>query len=124
MGGYGTVEGFVTIQKSASWVSDVACTLKTSAKTPWEHDSRRPSPPTPRPLPLCVPNMDVEGINHAESQDKERKGKVIVDSSPRYLFDPVVPYRMRMVLPGSKFVVVLRDPTDRCGDGACTGIDS
>lgn len=38
---------------------------------------------------------------------------VIVDSSPRYSFHPLVPYRIKMVRPGAKFVVVLRDPTDR-----------
>lgn len=39
---------------------------------------------------------------------------VIVESSPRYILSPIAPYRMRMVLPRAKLVVVLRDPTDRC----------
>ncbi|CAN0455113.1 unnamed protein product [Ectocarpus sp. 12 AP-2014] len=38
---------------------------------------------------------------------------VIVESSPRYILSPIAPYRMRMVLPRAKLVVVLRDPTDR-----------
>lgn len=41
-----------------------------------------------------------------------------MDSSPRYIFNPLVPYRINMVRPGAKFVIVLRDPTDRY----CTGI--
>ncbi|CAM9125949.1 unnamed protein product [Ascophyllum nodosum] len=38
---------------------------------------------------------------------------VIVESSPRYILSPIAPYRMKMVLPGARLVVVLRDPTDR-----------
>ncbi|CAM9538710.1 unnamed protein product, partial [Choristocarpus tenellus] len=38
---------------------------------------------------------------------------VVVESSPRYLFHPVVPYRMKMVMPLAKMVVVLRDPIER-----------
>ena len=37
----------------------------------------------------------------------------IVESSPRYILSPVAPYRMKMVRPRAKLVVVLRDPTDR-----------
>ncbi|CAM9348912.1 unnamed protein product, partial [Choristocarpus tenellus] len=38
---------------------------------------------------------------------------VVVESSPRYLFHPMVPYRMKMVMPLAKMVVVLRDPVER-----------
>lgn len=37
----------------------------------------------------------------------------IVESSPRYILSPIAPYRMKMVRPHAKLVVVLRDPTDR-----------
>lgn len=40
--------------------------------------------------------------------------EVFVDSSPRYIFSPLAPYRIKMVRPGARFIVVLRDPTDRC----------
>eukprot|EP00904_Undaria_pinnatifida_P002702 jgi/Undpi1/12432/HiC_scaffold_5.g02103.m1 len=42
-----------------------------------------------------------------------RTDRVIVDSAPRYIYSPVAPYRIKMARPGGKFVVVLRDPTDR-----------
>lgn len=44
---------------------------------------------------------------------------VIVESSPRYILSPIAPYRMRMVLPRAKLVVVLRDPTVRCEKVFC-----
>ncbi|CAN0568359.1 unnamed protein product, partial [Ectocarpus sp. 12 AP-2014] len=40
-------------------------------------------------------------------------GKVTVESSPRYIFNPLAPYRMGMVQPFARLVLVLRDPTDR-----------
>lgn len=36
-----------------------------------------------------------------------------VDSTPEYIFHPLVPYRLKMVLPRAKFIVLLRDPTER-----------
>ena len=39
--------------------------------------------------------------------------KVIVDSSPEYIVSPIAPYRIKMVRPSAKFVLVIRDPTDR-----------
>ncbi|CAN0421956.1 unnamed protein product, partial [Discosporangium mesarthrocarpum] len=38
---------------------------------------------------------------------------VVVESSPRYIFHPLVPYRMKMVMPNVKMVVLLRDPVER-----------
>ncbi|CAM9754238.1 unnamed protein product [Scytosiphon promiscuus] len=38
---------------------------------------------------------------------------LIVESSPRYILSPLAPYRMKMVRPRAKLVVVLRDPTER-----------
>ncbi|CAM9915004.1 unnamed protein product, partial [Hapterophycus canaliculatus] len=38
---------------------------------------------------------------------------VIVESSPRYILSPLAPYRMKMVRPRAKLVLVLRDPTER-----------
>lgn len=38
---------------------------------------------------------------------------LIVESSPRYILSPIAPYRMKMIRPRAKLVVVLRDPTDR-----------
>ena len=49
---------------------------------------------------------------------------LLVDSSPRYIFNPLVPYRIHMVRPGAKFVIVLRDPTDRYLHDDCPGISS
>lgn len=42
-----------------------------------------------------------------------------VDSSPVYVFHPLVPYRIKMVLPRVKFVLLLRDPTERRVDRSC-----
>lgn len=36
-----------------------------------------------------------------------------VESSPEYMVNPLAPYRMRMVYPHAKIIVLLRDPTDR-----------
>eukprot|EP00752_Nemacystus_decipiens_P002735 g2554.t1 len=38
---------------------------------------------------------------------------VTVASSPRYIFNPLAPYRMKMVQPHARLVLVLRDPTER-----------
>lgn len=38
---------------------------------------------------------------------------LIVESSPRYILSPIAPYRMKMIRPRAKLVVVLRNPTDR-----------
>ncbi|CAM9691966.1 unnamed protein product, partial [Sphacelaria rigidula] len=38
---------------------------------------------------------------------------LLIDSRPQYIVFPPTPFRMHMVLPKAKFVVVLRDPTDR-----------
>eukprot|EP00903_Cladosiphon_okamuranus_P012420 g11638.t1 len=38
---------------------------------------------------------------------------VTVASSPRYVFNPLVPYRMKMVQPYARLILVLRDPTER-----------
>ncbi|CAM9637302.1 unnamed protein product, partial [Discosporangium mesarthrocarpum] len=42
---------------------------------------------------------------------------VVVESSPRYVVHPLVPYRMKMVMPLAKIIIVLRDPTERWGGG-------
>lgn len=63
---------------------------------------------------------------YAPLKGKPRKNKpvpkltrgVIVESSPRYVLSPLAPYRLQMVRPRAKFVVVLRDPTERCN--GCT----
>ncbi|CBJ33642.1 similar to heparan sulfate sulfotransferase [Ectocarpus siliculosus] len=38
---------------------------------------------------------------------------VTVDSSPMYIFYPLAPYRMKMVQPHARLVVILKDPTAR-----------
>lgn len=43
-----------------------------------------------------------------------RDAMVGVDSTPVYIFHPLVPYRMKMVLPRAKLILLLRDPTERC----------
>eukprot|EP00904_Undaria_pinnatifida_P005119 jgi/Undpi1/1737/HiC_scaffold_11.g05126.m2 len=45
--------------------------------------------------------------------DINSTGLIVVDSSPQYMVCPIVPYRVKMVRPGARFVAVLRDPTDR-----------
>ncbi|CAN0276031.1 unnamed protein product [Ectocarpus sp. 4 AP-2014] len=44
---------------------------------------------------------------------KATHGTVTVGSSPRYIFNPLAPFRMGMVQPFARLVLVLRDPTDR-----------
>lgn len=39
-----------------------------------------------------------------------------VESSPKYVFNPLAPYRMGMVQPYARLVLLLRDPTDRCDE--------
>ncbi|CAN0303803.1 unnamed protein product [Ectocarpus fasciculatus] len=38
---------------------------------------------------------------------------VTVDSTPMYFFFPLAPYRMKLVLPAARLVLILRDPTER-----------
>ena len=48
-----------------------------------------------------------------QESDINSTGLIVVDSSPQYMVCPIVPYRVKMVRPGARFVAVLRDPTDR-----------
>ena len=49
-----------------------------------------------------------------ESMKKTKEDAwVTLDKSPRYMIDPLAPYRMNMVVPHAKIIVILRDPTDR-----------
>ncbi len=43
----------------------------------------------------------------------DRDTMVGVDSTPLYALHPLVPYRMKMVLPRARIVLLLRDPTER-----------
>lgn len=82
----------------------------------------RPYPPLP-PC-LCAPQtVDLKGRTFSQKHSGMfRTDRVIVESSPRYIFSPIAPYRIQMVRPGAKFIVVLRDPTDRYVYGACPDI--
>lgn len=42
-----------------------------------------------------------------------RDSKAGVESTPVYVFHPLVPYRIKMVLPRAMFILLLRDPTER-----------
>ncbi|CAM9297002.1 unnamed protein product, partial [Hapterophycus canaliculatus] len=43
----------------------------------------------------------------------DRDTMATVESSPVYVFFPLAPFRMKMILPHARLVVVLRDPTER-----------
>lgn len=43
----------------------------------------------------------------------DRDKMLTVDSTPLYAFYPLAPYRMKMVLPRAKLIIVVRDPTER-----------
>ncbi|MGI8907524.1 MAG: sulfotransferase domain-containing protein [Candidatus Sumerlaeaceae bacterium] len=41
------------------------------------------------------------------------EGSITGEGSPYYLFHPLVPARVKQVVPGAKFIMVLRNPVDR-----------
>ncbi|CAN0175564.1 unnamed protein product, partial [Ectocarpus sp. 8 AP-2014] len=43
----------------------------------------------------------------------KRDTMATVESTPLYFFFPLAPYRMKMVLPAARLVLILRDPTER-----------
>ncbi|CAN0005669.1 unnamed protein product [Scytosiphon promiscuus] len=43
----------------------------------------------------------------------ERNSSATVDSTPVYIFHPLAPYRAKLVLPRARFILILRDPTER-----------
>ncbi|CAN0109099.1 unnamed protein product [Ectocarpus sp. 4 AP-2014] len=43
----------------------------------------------------------------------KRDTMATVESTPVYFFFPLAPYRMKMVLPAARLVLILRDPTER-----------
>lgn len=64
--------------------------------------------------PTAFARPGIKGI-HAPKRSAQlfQTAGLHVDCSPQYMFDPLAPYRINMVRPGAKFLVVLRDPTDR-----------
>lgn len=51
---------------------------------------------------------------HPKVAPSDRDTKATVESTPVYVFFPLAPFRMKMILPHAKLVVILRDPTERC----------
>ncbi|CAM9873363.1 unnamed protein product [Ectocarpus sp. 4 AP-2014] len=49
----------------------------------------------------------------APDELEEAEVTVTVDSAPMYIFYPLAPYRMKMVQPHARLVVILKDPTAR-----------
>eukprot|EP00752_Nemacystus_decipiens_P002736 g2555.t1 len=56
-------------------------------------------------------NASMQTVNMEE--DEYDGSPVTVESSPMYMFYPLAPFRMAMVQPHAKLVVVLKDPTAR-----------
>ena len=71
-------------------------------------------PPAATALSLRVQFVNLKRNKYFQRRSGTiRTDMVIVDTSPRYFVNPLVPYRIKMVRPGAKFVLVLRNPTDR-----------
>jgi hypothetical protein len=55
-----------------------------------------------------------KGIEWYESLFREWNGqRIIAQTSPLYLFEPVVPSRIHAAIPDARFIVILRNPVDR-----------
>lgn len=63
-------------------------------------------------LTLFLPkNQIVTGMMKVVRSARDKMATV--DSTPIYTFYPLVPFRMKMVLPRAKLIIILRDPTER-----------
>lgn len=63
-----------------------------------------------------TPNLLVPALaRHGRTPSKVNSSDthVTIASSPRYIFNPLAPYRMKMVQPHPRLILLLRDPTER-----------
>lgn len=58
-------------------------------------------------------NFD-EGVEWYSSHfERQHTHRAVGEATPDYMFDPLVPQRVREVLPGSRLIAILRNPVDR-----------
>jgi hypothetical protein len=57
-------------------------------------------------------NFPIRGLNERRSR-RNGKQRLIGESTPNYIFHPLVPQRMASLLPDAKLIAILRNPVDR-----------
>ncbi|CAM9265904.1 unnamed protein product [Pylaiella littoralis] len=91
------------------WSWPVASKKKDSREWPGdEHQNDRLSPQAVGSILSAYADKCMTSVKKSD-----RDKMLTVDSTPLYAFYPLAPYRMKMVLPRAKLIIVVRDPTER-----------
>ncbi|WP_299045900.1 sulfotransferase [uncultured Tateyamaria sp.] len=89
--------------------------MKSGTTTLHAHLASHPDLFAPHPKELHFFNQHfLKGLPWYAGHFDAAQGRICFETTPAYLFEPDTGYRVQATLPDAKFLIILRDPVDRC----------